>query len=120
MKAEKILVGVVQYFFYEKRFFVKKIDYIVVPNGVEAIWVMVEPKYQKLSKFKKLCIASIYISPRSKFKSQTISHIIESIHYVRSKCSEVNFCIFSDANRVDVSDVLHSYGALQQVVLQPT
>ena len=80
---------------------------------------MAEP-IKKSQKLKKLCLASIYISPRSKFKSDTINHIIESIHYIRSKNSEVNFCLFSDANRVDMSDVLNSYGALQQVVMKPT
>ena len=39
---------------------------------------------------------------------------------MRSKNEDVNFCIFSDANHVDITDVLNSYGALHQVVLQPT
>ena len=65
-------------------------------------------------------MASIYISSRSKFKSKTITHIIETIHYVRSKNEDVIFCIFSDANHVVITDVLNWYGALHQVVLQPT
>ena len=34
--------------------------------------------------------------------------------------NEVNFCIFSNANKVDVSEILDSCSALQQVVLEPT
>ena len=82
----------------------KKIDYIVVPEGVEAVLVMAEP-IRGSPKIKKICLASINISPRSKFKIETINHVIETIQYVPAKTFDVKFCLFSNANRVDMSDV---------------
>ena len=70
---------------------------------------------------KRIAIGSIYVSPRSQFKSQTIDHIIDSIHLLRAKYNnDITFCIGGDFNRFDVSDILESYGALKQIISIPT
>ena len=67
-------------------------------------------------------MCSIFLhQPKSKFKKQTLNHIIETIHYVRSKNdNNINFCFFADINKTNISDILDSYGALQQVVTEFT
>ena len=69
---------------------------------------------------KKICVGVVYIAPRSKFKSETIQHVIETIHVIKSVHNDIKYCIFGDYNRVDVEDIIDSYGALQQVVKEPT
>ena len=50
-------------------------------------------------------------------KTQTMNHLIQSIHYIRSKYdNNVNFVLAGDVNRTDYADVLDSYGALKQCV----
>ena len=50
-------------------------------------------------------------------KAQTMNHLIQSIHYIRSKYdNNVNFLLAGDVNRTDYSDVLDAYGALKQCV----
>ena len=112
--------GGVTLFFNEVRFTVRRADYIDIPHGIEAVWAIVEPK-ENSKLLKKLCIGVIYIAPRSKFKSETIQHIIETIHVIRAKHNnEINYCIFGDFNKVPVDDVIDAYGVLQQVVKVPT
>ena len=44
-----------------------------------------------------------------------MSHIIQTIHFVRSKYNnEVNFVIGGDVNKTDYSDVIDAYGTLKQ------
>ena len=61
------------------------------------------------------------MSPRSKFKNETIDHIIATIHILRAKYdNDVKFLIGGDVNRLDISEILECYGALRQVVSVPT
>ena len=80
---------------------------------------MLQPKFHS-KKLKKLCIGSIYISPTSKYKKDTINHIIEAIHIVRSKYDNVSYLISGDFNEYCHQDILDSYGALNQVVREST
>merc|ERR1712122_263333 len=47
-----------------------------VPDGVEAAWVILAPKQldSRLQKVKRICVGSIYISPKSKFKENTTNN----------------------------------------------
>ena len=54
-------------------------------------------------------------------KVETIEHLTQTVHTVRATyTNEVNFCFGGDLNRVDYSEVLESYGALQSVLEAPT
>ena len=102
----------------ESKFKVEKIN-VNIEEGIETVWVMMTPRIldHKLQNVKRVCIGSIYIAPRSEFKSETMSHIIQTIHYIRSKYdNQVHFIIGGDVNKVDYSDVIDSYGALKQCV----
>ena len=90
-----------------------------IEEGIESVCVIMTPRIldHKLQKIKRVCICSVYIAPRSVMKSETMSHIIQTIHYIRSKYdNEVHFVIGGDVNKLDYSDVIDSYGALKQCV----
>ena len=102
----------------ETRFKVEKVT-VNVEEGIESVWVIMTPKIldDKLQRVKRVCVSSVYIAPRSEMKSQTMSHLIQTIHYIRSRYdNQVNFCIGGDVNRTDYSDVIDAYGALKQCV----
>ena len=69
---------------------------------------------------KRIAIGSNYVSPRSKHKQETIDHIIETIHVLRAQYENISFWIGGDFNRLDISDILDSYGALKQIISIPT
>ena len=95
---------------------------IETPDGIECCWALLVPKVSNNSlKVKRIAVGSYYISPRSKYKQETIDHIIDTIHVLNSKYdNEVNFIVGGDFNRVNTTDILDSYGALNQIVTIPT
>ena len=106
--------------YHETRFLVADL-HVSTPDGVESCWALFTPKNTSNMKVKRIAVGSYYISPRSRYKHDTIEHIIATIHQLRAKyANDVNFVIGGDFNRVDLTDVLESYGALKQVITTPT
>ena len=72
----------------ESNFQVTEAD-IKPPIGVEAAWAIVTPKVSDKSNLnvKHICVGGIYISPKSKYKEETIEHIIHVIHLISRKFS---------------------------------
>ena len=108
--------------FNEERFRSADAD-IIVPDGVEAVWSVFTPVAGSTQnmKVKRIAVGSIYISPKSKFKIETVEHIIETIHILRAQYdNEVNFLICGDVNRTPITDILDSYGGLKQIISIPT
>ena len=102
----------------DSRFTVEQV-HVQTEQGIETVWAMLHPRKldHKLQHVKRICVASVYIAPRSKMKAETMNHLIQSIHFIRSKYdNEVNFVLAGDVNRTDYSDVLDAYGALKQCV----
>ena len=89
---------------------------------MEACWALPSPStVTPHHRIKKIIVASIYLSPRSKFKEETVEHIIQSIHYLRSVHDiDVSFLIGGDLNKIDIEPILDSYGALKQLISVPT
>ena len=96
---------------------------LVIPDNIEAVWSVLTPGVgcgQGL-KVKRIAVGSIYVSPRSKYKTETIEHIIETIHLLRANYdNEINFLIGGDFNRLDITDILECYGGLKQIISVPT
>ena len=91
-------------------------QYISVPKGVEACWLVLKPK-DTSALIKYIAIGSIYISPNSKYKTATIDHVIDSIHLLRSKYDDqIKFLIAGDVNRMKVDRILDAYGPLRQII----
>ena len=109
---------------YDKNRLTRIYSEIFIPENIEATCLVLKPIHNKkdtLSNIKHILVGSIYVSPKSRFKSETIDHIIETIHTMRAKFNnEIKFLIGGDFNRLDVSDILESYGALRQVCSVPT
>jgi hypothetical protein len=108
---------------YDKNQFRATDPEIIVPEDVEAIWTVLTPisKDAQRVKVQRIAVGSIYVSLRSRVKPQSIEHIIESIHILRAQYdNEINFCIGGDFNHLDVTEILDSYGALQQIISVPT
>ena len=103
-------------YFNDDWFDIQHLD-INVPEGIEICWALVKPKhYHPIhQKVRWICSASVYISPRSNLKKETIEHIISTIHYIRSRYDQIFFIITGDFNRTDPTDILDSYGALKQI-----
>ena len=102
----------------ETRFKVEHMEF-ELEAGVETIFAIFTPKTPDFTNqyIKRICVGSVYIPPRSQFKSETIDTIIQAIHFVRSQYdNQVNFTIAGDFNRTDYTDILDSYGALHQCV----
>ena len=95
---------------------------IMVPENVETVWTVLIPKMNaKNSKVKRIAIGSIYSSPRLRVKTETIDHIIESIHLIRAQYdNDVNFFIGGDFNHLPIADILECYGALKSIISVPT
>ena len=75
----------------EQNFWVEGAN-ILVENGVEACWTIFTPNNTKYSSIKRICVGSIYIAPLSKFKQESVDHIIDVIFQVKATYgNEVNF-----------------------------
>ena len=62
----------------EQNFFVEALDTQMV-NGVEACWGIFTPKKRELPQIKRICVGSIYIAPKSKYKQESVDHIVDVI-----------------------------------------
>ena len=64
----------------ETKFIVEKIVHDV-PASVEAAWALLTPRSydHHLQKIRRICVGSIYISPRSQHKTETIEHLREGL-----------------------------------------
>ena len=72
-------------------------------------------------KVKIIAVGSYYVSPKSRHKDEIIEHIISTIHQVRAKYdNDVHFLVGGDFNRLEITDILDSYGALKQIISVPT
>ena len=72
-------------------------------------------------KVKRIAVGSYYVSPRSRHKQEVIDHIISTIHSLRAKyANEVHFLVGGDFNRLEITDILDSYGGLKQIISVPT
>ena len=96
---------------------------VTVPENVEAVWSVFSPLagLSQDIKVKRIAVASVYVSPKSRHKTEVIEHIIETIHVLRAQYdNEINFLVGGDFNRLDITDILESYGGLKQIISVPT
>jgi hypothetical protein len=89
--------------------------------GVEACWAIFTPKRKDLPNIKRICVGSIYIAPKSKYKQQSVDHIVDVMFLMKARFgNQVNFAISGDFNKYPVSDILSANGAIKQVLSVPT
>ena len=66
---------------------------------VEVIWRII--KILKNRKPYRIAAAAVYVPPRSELKEETNEFLIMSIHYLRSKFSDLKFIVSGDINTLD-------------------
>ena len=104
----------------EKQFHMNTPD-IIVPAEVEAVWAIITQKTPQNHRVKRIAVGSIYVSPRSRHKDQTIEHIIQTIHILRAQFdNDINFLVGGDFNKLNITEVLDCHGGLNQVISLPT
>ena len=55
------------------------------------------------------------------YKDETIDHIIEAIHIIKTQCdNEVHFLLGGDLNHLEIDQILDAYGSMKQIVTVPT
>ena len=119
VKARKQPGGACALIYKETRFKVTKLN-IHVPNGVEACWIILKPM-DKSDLIENIAIASIYVSPTSKYKTASVNHIIDTIHLLRAQYdNRINYLIAGDLNRLKIDRILESYSSLRQVITSAT
>ena len=113
--AVSVTGGGVALIYKEENFSVEEAG-IEPPEGIEAVWAILTPKYKELNSIKKILVGGIYISPRSLHKQEAVEHIIESMHCVQSRYeSTIRFIVCGDFNKVGIEDILESNGSLRQI-----
>lgn len=95
---------------------------VVIPWGVEAIWIVISLKsVTNSSLIKKIVVASIYSKPGSKKKTLLLDHIAQTYHALSAKYKDgLAWCICGDFNDTKTDSILHLNSKLKQVVNQPT
>ena len=91
-----------------------------MPTGVEACWLLLKPM-NKTDLIENIAVASVYVSPTSKYKTASINHIIDTIHLLRAQFdNKINYLIGGDLNRLKIDQILDSYGPLRQLITSAT
>ena len=92
VKGNKQPGGACAIIYKETRFRATKLN-IGIPNGVEACWLLLKP-INKTDQIENIAIASVYVSPSSKYKTASANHIIETIHMLRAQYdNRINYLI---------------------------
>ena len=91
---------------------------IIVPQGLEVVWVKVSPKYH--STLKILIVCGIYSKPNSRKKSILSDHLATNYHSLKTKYPEARFLFLGDFNCYKPDDILLLSPQLRQVVHYPT
>jgi hypothetical protein len=101
--------GGAAFLYTEQNFWVKEAN-ILVENGIEACWAIFTPNNSKYSSIKRICVGNIYIAPLSKFKQESVDHIIDVIFQVTATYGN-EFIFFlllfsGDFNKYPVTNIL--------------
>ena len=94
------------------------LDDILVPQGLEVVWVKAVPKLKSMIKMVIIC--GIYSKPNSKKKTILSDHISMNYHHIRAKYPEARFLFLGDFNCYKPDVILHLSPQFRQVVHYPT
>ena len=101
-------------------FSMKKIM-IVVPNKLEAIWMMVRPVLtDKTTKIREIIICGFYSPPNQNWNYQMVRHIIANMSKLISKYPNAGYVIAGDRNSMQYADIINALPQAKQMVKQRT
>ena len=103
------------------KYYVKELcpDPITVPIGVEVVWAMLLPKYNRNNKhnINNIAVASIYSKPRSRKKKVLLDHIAETYNFLAAKYGDnLNFILAGDTNDLKLEPITLLSPNMKQVV----
>ena len=87
---------------------------ILVPQGLELVWVKVSPLTQ--SPLKTLIICSIYSKPKSRKKTLLTDHISMTYYLLKTKYNDAKFLFLGDFNCYKPDNILLLSPQLRQIV----
>ena len=87
---------------------------IIVPQGLELVWVKVAPRYKSVLKI--LIICGIYSKPNSRKKTILSDHISMNYHLLKMKHPDAKFLFLGDFNCYKPDDILLLSPQLRQLV----
>ena len=96
----------------------QSLDDIIVPQGLEVVWVKVAPKSQSLLKI--LIICGIYSKPNSRKKTILTDHISMNYFLLKMKHPDARFIFLGDFNCYKPDNILLLSPQLRQLVHYPT
>ena len=91
---------------------------VIIPNEIEAIWVIIRPKLLP-REISCIIVCVMYFPPRYQFQNEYIEHITSTIDYVLQQHPDAGILIAGDMNDLDIRNVLNIDG-FDQVVNLPT
>jgi hypothetical protein len=90
------------------------LDDILVPQGLEVVWVKVAPKSK--CDLKLLIVCGIYSKPNSRKKSILSDHIAMNYYLLKMKYPDAKFAFLGDFNCYKPDHILHLSPQLRQLV----
>ena len=91
-----------------------QLDDILVPQGLEIVWVKVAPKSK--CDLKVLIVCGLYSKPNSHKKTVLSDHIAMNFHLLKMKYPEAKFVFLGDFNCYKPDHILHLSPQLRQLV----
>ena len=101
-----------------RKWLAQRLDDIIVPQGLEIIWIKVIPRFQSIVKILITC--GLYSKPNSRKKSILSDHIASTYHLLKMKHKEARFVFMGDFNCYKPDDILLLSPRLRQLVHYPT
>ena len=98
----------------------KQIHDLSVPDKVECVWVLLQPKRLPLS-VSTIAVCCVYNSTSStrEDEHELELHILESRNLLQTKYPDVSFVVLGDFNRMNLNSILNAQ-SLKQIVYFPT
>ena len=90
------------------------LDDIIVPQGLEVVWVKVAPKHK--CDLKLLIVCSIYSKPNSRKKTILSDHLSMNYYLLKMRFPEAKFLFLGDFNCYRPDVILHLSPQLRQLV----
>ena len=98
----------------------KQIHDLPVPDKVECVWVLLQPKRlpRSVSTIAVCCVYNSTSSTRED-EHELELHILESMDLLQTKYPDVSFVVLGDFNRMNINSILNAQ-SLKQIVYFPT
>ena len=92
----------------------EQIDEIIVPHGLEVVWVKVAPRLHSILNVIITC--GIYSKPNSRKKNLLSDHLSMSFYLLKTKYPDAKFIFLGDFNCYKPDDILSLSPQLRQLV----